>query len=171
MTPKVTIDQFKQLARDVGPVVSAVLAARVFAEAERTRVDAYIRPIFQSYKFKVREDWRDRLDRYPDGIITDPKDLYLCNDDGADGDELRMYYEECDQAHRAHGFDGPKGHCPALVAESLVRTAEQALIDMAAPTFGIDGQIYGDHRGKFLELLIGAAVQAGNVRNLFKESR
>jgi hypothetical protein len=168
ITNRVKLAKFKRLAADAGPLVSAVLAARVFAEAERERVRAYTLPIFQSYRFKVRPEWREK---FPEELITDPEKLYLCNDDGADGDELRAYYAECDRAHRAHGFTGPEGHCPALTAEHLRSVAEQALIDLTAPFFEIaPDRLYGEHRAKFLELMIGASVQAGTVRNLFADA-
>ena len=160
--PAVTIDQFKQLARDVGPAVSAVLAARVFAECERKRVDAYISPIFEAYrdKFVIDPRWA-----HEHVNLKGPKDLYLCVDDVM----VHDFYDDCDKAHRAHGFKGPQGHCPALTAEHLVIVAERALLELTTPTFGIDADLYGDNRAKFLELIIGAAVKAGNVRNLFRE--
>lgn len=159
----VTLAQFQTLAHEVGPTVSAVLAARVFAECERARVDAYIRPIFDSYGFTHGAKWGDA---HAGERLQEPKDLYLADDEI----QVAAYFEECDRAHRAHGFTGPKGHCPALTAEYLVVEAERALIDLTAPTFGIDPDaLFLDHRATFLDLIITAAVKAGNVRNLFKE--
>lgn len=153
---------FTDLSRDIGPAVSALLAARVFAEAERERVDAYIRPIFDTYKFTYAAKWKDR---HAGELLKAPKDLYLADDEI----QVACFYDECDKAHRAHGFTGPQGHCPALIAEHLVIRAEWALIELAAPKFGINTEyLYGELREKFLELVTGAAVKAGNVRNLFK---
>jgi hypothetical protein len=135
--------------------------ARVFAQMERTRVDAYIVPIFRTYHFEVAAKWRDREDRgllakYPDWRITDKADLYLTDDEPL----CAMYYAECDAAHRAHGFTGPAGHCPALTAEHLVMTAERLLIELGEPLCGIEAdRIWGENRTKYLELLIGACTQ------------
>jgi hypothetical protein len=148
-----TIQAFKQWANDCAPAARAVLMARVFADMERERVDAYILPIFQSYRFTVAKAWRSGPEK--DSIITRPKDLYLSDDEVL----TAAYFDECDQAHRAHGFTGPKGHCPALIAEHLVIVAENALIDLAKPLFGIE-DVYGENRQKYLELLIGACMKA-----------
>lgn len=154
MAPKhVTLPEFKQLARDVAPAARAVLMAQAFMELERERVDAYVRPILDRYGFTVAEKWRER--GRPERI-ENTRDLYLCDDEPG----LRAFYAECDEAHRAHGFKGPAGHCPALVAEHLHRVTQQALIDLAAPAFGIDPEaLYGGLREKFLKLIIGAALK------------
>lgn len=155
-----TLDEFKQFSKDIAPAARAVLMARAFAEVERERVDAYVLPIFTSYRFEYGAKWgKGRLDLQ--GPIPAPKDLYLCDDEPM----LAAYYEDCDQAHRAHGFKGPKGHCPALVAEHLVIVTEQALMDLAKPLFGID-HIYGDDRTKYLDLLIGAALKAEKDKDI-----
>jgi hypothetical protein len=144
-----TVDQFKTWARRNQPVAKAVLLARAFAALERQRVDAYIAPIFASYGFTYGAIARGQLT----GLIPTQKDLYLADD----GPQMAAYYAECDAAHRAHGFTGPDGHCPALTAETLVRDAERALMDQALPLFGIE-DVYGDDRAKYLELLIGACL-------------
>ncbi len=151
MKPNVTLEQFKKFSLDVAPAARAVLMARVFAEMERERVDAYIRPIFDSYGFTYGAITRGELS----GLIPDPKHLYLADD----GPIVADYYAECDAAHRAHGFTGPQGHCPALIAENLVITTERLLIELAEPLFGIK-DVYGENRVKYLELLIGAALKA-----------
>jgi hypothetical protein len=149
-----TLAEFKRLSLDLVPLVRAVLMAQAFAELERERVDAYVRPIFDRYGFTVAEKWRER--GRPERIEK-PADLYLCDDEPG----LKAFYADCDDAHRAHGFKGPAGHCPALTAEHLLTIAERALLDLAAPMFGIDPDyLVGDHREKFLKLIQGAAVQA-----------
>jgi hypothetical protein len=71
------------------------------------------------------------------------------------------YYADCDDAHRAHGFTGPKGHCPALTAENLVITTENLLIELAKPTFGVEiHALTTENRAKYLDLLIGACLQS-----------
>lgn len=149
-----TLAQFKQLSRDLAPAARAVLMARVFAQMERERVNAYIRPLFEAYRFGELPKIHDY-----DGPIADVDHLYLC----ADEDQVAAFFKECDTAHRAHGFTGPDGHCPALTAERLVVIAETLLIDLARPTFGIEApQLYGDNRAKYLDLLIGACLKASD---------
>jgi hypothetical protein len=148
MTHKVNVEQFKQWAKDVRPAAKAVLMARVFAQMERERVDAYIQPILEDYAFKA--DAFEGKFRGGNETITKTSDLYLTDDP-----RLPDFYAACDREHRKHGFTGPDGHCPALRAENLLMQAEQALIKLAEPLFGID-DVYGDNRTKYLELLIGA---------------
>jgi hypothetical protein len=124
--------------------------ARAFAQVERERVDAYILPIFARYTFV---DGLSRGERRGTPIEK-PDQLYMCTDEAG----VAAYFEECDQAHRAHGFKGPKGHCPALTAETLLMRTEQALIDLAKPLTGID-DVYGDDRKRYLEILIGACAR------------
>jgi hypothetical protein len=151
-----TLEQFKAFARSNAPAARAVLAARVFAKIERARVDAYVRPIFDARTFEVAEKWRT-VAGTPERI-TDPRDLYLCADDAA----CAEFFEACDAAHRAHGFTGPKGHCPALMAENRIIELERDLIDRAADLFGIaSSDVWGADRKKYIELLIGACVKAG----------
>lgn len=150
-----TLDEFKQFSKDVAPAARAVLMARVYLDMERERVNAYILPIFQSYHFTygpVGE--RSGLS----GPITAMNDLFLAD---LDDPLMAAFYAECDAAHRAHGFTGPQGHCPALTAESLLMQTERAFIELAEPLFGISADsVYGPDRQKYLELLIGAALKA-----------
>ncbi len=148
-----TLAAFKQWAKDCQPAAKAVLMARVFAQMERERVDAYILPLFATYQFEVAKKWQERG---IDARITKPGDLYLSDDTPM----LTAFYADCDAAHRAHGFTGPAGHCPALVAEHLLCNTEAALIALAESLTGID-HVYGDDRAKYLELLIGACLKGG----------
>lgn len=151
---RVDLHEFKQWAHDCAPAARAVLMARVFAEMERERVNAYILPLFQSYRFTYGALFEKRAGQ----PIETPDRLYCADDDV----QVAAYFAECDAAHRAHGFTGPAGHCPALTAEHIVIEAECALIELARPLFGIDSsQVFGDDRSRYLELLIGACVKAG----------
>jgi hypothetical protein len=149
MQPNVTLPQFKQWAKDCAPAARAVLMARAYAQLERERVDAYTRPIFDRYRFHELPTIHDAPP------VDDPAHLYCC----ADEIQVAAYFAECDAAHRAHGFKGPEGHCPALTAEHLLMVTECALMDLAKPLFGIE-HVYGDDRVKYLELLIGACLRA-----------
>jgi hypothetical protein len=127
--------------------------ARVYAEMERERVDAYILPIFQRYGFTYGSIAGDEAGQ----PLKSPKHLFLCEDE----ERVREYFEDCDVAHRAHGFTGPKGHCPALIAEHLVITTENLLIDLASEQFHADFHgLFGKDRERLLDLLIGAALKA-----------
>lgn len=154
--PRVSLEEFKRFARETAPAARAVLMARAFAEVERARVDAYILPLFATFRFEYRGDLAARCGC--SGPILSPRELYLCDDEA----QVQAYFAACDAAHRAHGFTGPDGHCPALRAEQLRREAERALIELAAPLFGIsaDAVGYGDDRKEFLHLIIGACMKA-----------
>jgi hypothetical protein len=156
-----TLEQFQQWATDCAPAARAVLLAQAFAELERERVNAYIRPIFASYHFMIGKCWQKdpTLAGQP---ITDEQHLYLCDDDDP---QLAAYYDECDRAHRAHGFRGKPGHCPALEAEHLLTIAQSALLDLSTPLFGFRGDsLFGEDRARALKLLIGACMKAERDR-------
>lgn len=148
-----TLRQFKQWARTNAPLAKAVLLAQAHAELERERVNVYIQPILARYAFV---DGLSR-DSHKGSPITDTEHLYLVTDEA----KVAAFFKECDAAHRAHGFAGPEGHCPALRAENLLMQAQSALIDCAKPLFGFDStDIYGENRKKALELLLGACMKA-----------
>lgn len=151
---KPTLDEFKAMAKASLPAARALIEARAFAAAERERVDAYINPIFTAYKFTYG-DLGQKCGRT--GLLADKDELYLAED----GPLVAAYYADCDAAHRAHGFTGPKGHCPALTAEHLVIEAERHFIDLTKPLLGIDSEgLYGDAREKYLDLFLKACLQA-----------
>ena len=156
---KTTLPAFKAWAKDTVPIARALMLAQAFAAVERERVAKYVRPIFESFPF-VYGPIAARCGLEGQRITTE-KDLYLCEDT----ELLTAYYTACDAAHRAHGFRGPEGHCPALTAEYLVMEAERALIDAAAPLFGIT-DVYGDNRKKYLDLLLGACVKAADEHGI-----
>lgn len=151
MTAAPSVDQFKTWAKDCAPAARAVLMARVFADMEKERVNAYIRPIFDRYKFTLDPRWNDA-----GYTIRGPEHLYLCDLDSV---EVANFYAECDEAHIAHGWKGKAGHCPALTAQTLVNTTERLLIELAESLCGIKNeQLYGDDRAKYLELLLSSCL-------------
>ena len=154
-TTNVSLSQFKKFAADIAPAARAVCMAKAFARLERERVDAYIRPIFDSYEFEYSGELAGRCGK--SGRIENPKHLYLYED----GIMLASYYEDCDRAHKTHGSKLPHGHCPALHAESLLVAVENLLIELAEPIFGIGiHMICGSEREQYLDLLLGAALKA-----------
>ena len=146
------LNQFKAWAQAHRQQALAVCAAKAFAECERERVDAYIQPIFDSFSFQYCGELADKCN------LSGPvprEDLYLCDDP-----RVQDYYATCDAAHRVHGFTGPDGHCPAMIAENAVMEAERDLIEAGAKLMGIDSTalIYGDTREKLLDILLGACL-------------
>ena len=140
-----TIEAFKAWAKEHQSLALAVCKAQAFAKVERERVDAYIRPIFDRYAFK---DERGEP-------IKKPDDLYHCKDEVL----CAAYYAECDSTHREHGFRGPEGYCPALVAKDMQLKTEWALLDTGATLFGFgDITLYGENHAKMLNLLLGACL-------------
>jgi hypothetical protein len=154
-----TLQQFKAWARSHYDMAHTVCMAQAFAQLERERVNAYIKPVFDLFDFYVNLEWRKGEPGKgvrQDWKIIDPDKLYLSDQ----GDLCAEYYAECDREHRKHGFDGPQGHCPALRAEELQRQAEYALLLAASDLFGADlHETYGDQRRKALDLLLGACLK------------
>lgn len=146
----VTVETFKRFMEGVGgELADRVLLAKAAYLVERERVDAYVEPIFATFGFR---------DKRTGELLTKSRDLYLAPDDDRDGDDRQAaYYEAVDQAHRDRGFTGPKGHCPALIAECEMFAAEKALLKAAGEVFGFDADLlYGKNREKMLDLLLGA---------------
>jgi hypothetical protein len=146
-----SLSQFKAWMNTTGqPLCDAVLRAQQWAKHERQRVNAYILPIFAHYDFRrdIRGEKGER--------IADPNLMYLSRDE----EQAQRYYAECDTAHRAHGFTGPDGHCPALIAESEQVDAEQRLLAAAAEILGFDCRyLAGNKRARMLDLLLEAAAE------------
>jgi len=150
-----TPEQLKTWARENRGLAVTVAKAMAFAQVERERVDAYIRPIFVRYQFTNDMD-RPR-NTHRGEILTDPKYLYLSEDE----ERCKAYYEECDRAHREHGYRGEVGTCPALVAEDLQRRAEQLLLDELGRFVGVDGADFCrtlELRAKALDLAMATAL-------------
>ena len=137
-----TLQQFKKFCKANKALAEAVCLAQAFAECERKRVDAYIKPVFDSFKF--------------DGIES-PRDLYLCEDDA----KCAEYYAACDVAHRANGFKGEAGYCPALIAESLYIDAQNAMLKIGCEFLGVNIESLWkmENRRQMLDLLLGACLK------------
>ena len=154
-TRKPTLTEFVKFSKDVAPAARAVLMARVYLEMERQRVDAYIQPIFESFGFTYGAIAKDQHT----GPIPTPRDLYLADD----GPKMQACHEACDQAHRAHGFKGPQGHCPALIAERYSGRPKAPSLTLRHRCLALQPSLVwrGPHR--YLELLIGAALKEGQT--------
>lgn len=153
--------QFKDWAREHRELALTVCQAQAAAIVIREQVDSYIKPIFDSFGFTYCGTLAEKIDtRARDGekLVGTPlkyEDLHRCDDP-----RLQEYYEACDAAHREHGSDLPKGHCPALQAENLLIQAQGALIEAAEPFTGIKRYmlIAKQLEKEYLDLLIGACL-------------
>lgn len=167
-----SLREFQAWCRANRRSAEAVFLAQAHAELMRGKVDAYIEPILADFGFTC--DIVEASDPKKGQPITRTRDLYLS---AANDETLGRFYQACHEAHQAHGFaadvrDQP-GRCPALVAENLLRLAQAALIDLAAPIFGVSsGALYGEAREKYLALLLGACSieikKAGSGRALLQ---
>jgi hypothetical protein len=143
-TGKLTVTKLKTWARANRELATTALKARALAELERARVDAYIAPIFARYGFTCDIDGSGKP-------LTDPRKLYLSTDE----ERCTAYFAECDAAHRAHGYNGEPGTCPALVAEDLQVRAENLLLDSLAKFTSTDGFHTLEQRAKALDIATG----------------
>jgi hypothetical protein len=159
-----TLPQFKQWARKHKRLALAVCAAKAAAIVTREKVDAYTKPIFESFGFRYSGELSDKMGKHggPQSgqLIPTPADLYLCDDS-----RTPEFYAACTAEHKRQGFFKMKpGYCPALVAEHLLIQAENALIEAATPLFGIGVEhVHFEDRTKYLDLLLGACLIKGKV--------
>lgn len=144
MLKNINVRKFKTWARKNQDLALTVVKAQAFYQLERERVDAYIAPVFAGFGFK---------DEDGDPIPSASK-LYLCEDD----DACAAFYAACDVAHRANGWTGEAGHCPALTAESLMIQAENLLLDSLAALMGVSFSGSLELRAKALKLALGACT-------------
>lgn len=148
-----TVAEFKRWARENRALASAVIHARAFALAERERVDAYTKPIFEAF------GWKGTLGEF--GVVVETeKDLFACVH--THEEKMAAYHKACCEANIAHGWTGNPEHCPALVADGEAGKAESRLIEAGLRFMGIEGPgLYGEWRKKMLDTLLGACIQAG----------
>jgi hypothetical protein len=124
------------------PEFLVLLAVLELAQEESARlralVDAYSQPILDKAGLVDDEG----------NPITDLRRAWLCQD----GDACDAYYAARLQANNDNGFDLGDS-CPALVAESSVTDAENALIAAANTHYGLPTIYNLDLRAKYLDLL------------------
>jgi len=140
---------------EVRQLVLELLAAKAFAEAEHERVKAYTAPIFAEYEFHPADEWTERLYGTTRARVLTEEELYLTD---MTAPAYREYCERVKDAHAAHGWTGPREHCPALVAKSKVTVAENALVKSILKFMGAEGcNAYGETRRKIIELACRSA--------------
>lgn len=143
---KLTPNKLQGWAKVNRQAVLNMVAARIHAAKERVQVDAYIEPLFQARHFVDAESCR---------VLTESKDLYLSQDD----EGVAQFFAECDAAHRMHGFTGPEGHCPALIAENAAVQAENLVLRSIEPLLGVE-VLDLDHRAKLLGIIVSMIEEA-----------
>lgn len=132
--------------------IAAYLVAKAFAESERARVDAYIKPAFaefiKTHPFYVD----DKGGRRPADLIEDEDRLFMSNDE----EGVAAWYAEADRLHKANGSELPEGYNPALVAEHELTKAENALLKLAAENIDpVFGKIYNlEKRADAIRLIV-----------------
>lgn len=146
---KITPDGLKAWVRANRELALAVCKVRAFAELERERVDAYVRPIFERYAFR-----NDLGGRTAGEVLTNPREIYLSEDE----ERCAAYFAEVARAHQEHGWRGDPEHCPALVAEDLLVKAENALLESLAEFVGVDGFWNLDLRKRALDLALTTCI-------------
>ncbi len=156
---RATPQEFQKWCETHVMMARALRLTRIHAALTRQAVDAYVQPIFDSFTFEYDPRWAARL--HKEGPITKMDDLYLADLASA---PVRAFYAACDVAHRTHGFAGPAGHCPALIAEHEVITLENLFIDSAAPLFGIREIPNTADRDLYIEILLGGCEVAEGGR-------
>lgn len=134
-----TVTGLQRWAHANRAAVLAMLAARNHAAAERVRVDAYIAPVFASFAFPAGMDGE---------AIIKPGDLYLCED----AELCAAFYGACDTAHRANGFTGEAGYCPALIADHAAIQTENVVVRSMEHLLGVE-VLHLDHRAELLAMV------------------
>lgn len=126
-----------------------VAAAMAYAEVERERVDAYEKPIYDSYQFR---DENGELVPYKNWL-------------GVNDDRINDFFERMKDVHVEHGWKGDRDYHPALVAENALIEAENELLRLGAvEVMGIDpDSLIGsrlDLRKKAIDMLLGMLLSA-----------
>lgn len=123
------------VAANLRPAVDAVLMTTAYAQLMREKVDAIRREILTECPLTPSELALKLGEPEP---ITDPKEVYLCEDAA----QLEDYYAESDKRERAAGLkpaDMEKEYCPALVAENIQMEAEHLMLDCFAELIKFEG--------------------------------
>ncbi len=124
------------MAKEFTPTKEMLTAAENLFKA-RAYVET-IRPIVLQYQKEILAEgqWHispKKASRRGDAVIVEPKDSWLMSDD-----DFAVYHARCKAARdKAKLHVENDGHCPLLVAEHLVTSAEHALIDAMADTTGV----------------------------------
>lgn len=155
------------------------LAARTLAEAKRAEVDAIERQLLTERVFMATLCTPQDTDpvRAAEAVarkrnenaerITDPKHVYLCQDE----DLLQWYWNESHRREVAAGIKDAGteiGHCPALRLENLQMKAEAHLVDVSGEHCGIKAEdIYCEKRDQWIDLVLKLLVNHPRTKHHF----
>jgi hypothetical protein len=150
------------------------VVAKAFVQVVEPIVTGYQREILAKNQFTNKGQIDRRKIKGTDftmvEIITDPKQSYNLSDE-----DFASYHQQCNEARIAAKLhvDNPE-HCPLLVAESTLRSAERLLLDAMEPLNGFNSSTTGlwkaDLRKKAIDLSIGLIAGQGLLKNTFEKS-
>lgn len=130
-----TVEEMKNWkpTREMIRAAENCFAAMAYTETIRPIVEGYQRRILAEMQAPLAKKWQERGLHTADEIILNPDHTYLMEEV-----DFRAYLSRCreEQAKAGLHTDSPE-YCPLLVAESLQRDAEHAMIDAMAPASGI----------------------------------
>ena len=102
---------------------TAVVTVKAFVEVLRPKIRAIQTDLIDYLDIRCDEQYAESR-RYVSGLL-DPDHVYLAPE--ADQAE---YFAMLDKWYREAGYtDMPEGHCPLLIAESLLRQAERLFME------------------------------------------
>lgn len=173
---KLSVESLKKMVVDetVIDLVANALVAEAKHEYTKETVEAYIKPVFESFEFYVDEKWNTKHGTTfeesegvnSDGRIVDEDVIYLTD---LKSEKYAAYLAACREAHLAGPFasvvleheethGGDKGWCPALIAETELRKAKNELANHVAKEWlGLE-EIHHPHSSKLVELVTGAVI-------------
>ena len=117
----------KHITADMVKAAETLFLAMAYTQTIRPIVEGYQKKVLAEIKPKVSKKFLEM--GTSQRVITEAKDTYLMNDN-----DFQVYLKRCaEEAHKA-GFKIPNDdYCPLLIAESLERDAEHALIEAMLP--------------------------------------
>lgn len=111
------------------PAVETVLQAQAVADVLRKEINGYAVQALAEGDYRETTLARNGAEVVTSKRITDPADAWLMPEAQA-----AIYYPRLAELTAAAGYDVSDGRCPALVAESAVRSAKEALSEVARVT-------------------------------------
>lgn len=145
--------------------VRAYLLAKVYADVEAEKMAAVNRELLAAREYFVNSHWKeDGMGEDLPERIVDRKISFLMSD--ADS---AIFFAAHDERIKALGYDLPFGHCPALIAESVVRKAVDIMGECMAEMMGVKPDLFvglcGEHRERFIDLAVKLVVNLPDFRN------
>ena len=110
-------------------IMTSLFESMAFCETIRSIVEPKQSEVVEFYKFKVREDFRERRGLE---VVDTPRNMYL-----ADESDWEIYNNEMIAFYKEQGLKHKEGCCPLLEAESLVREVKRHVVGILEPFTGI----------------------------------